>query len=115
MNAAVIVHIILYILTVVLGGLAIWYKSNAKLNQMVSALIAESENRYRDFTKAGGMKFEWVVTQLYAMIPAPVRPFVSEAMIRTLVQLTFDAVSSYAKSQLDQLVNKHEQTADMEE
>lgn len=113
MDTAKLVQVVLYLLTVALGGLALWYRSNAGINRRVSALIAEAENRYQDFTKAGGTKFEWVVTRLYELIPAVVRPFVPQTMIRTLVQATFDAIAGYAKLQLDRLAEKSKQTADM--
>ncbi len=113
MDTAKLVQVVLYLLTVALGGFALWYRSNAGINRRVSALIAEAENRYQDFTKAGGIKFEWVVTRLYELIPAAVRPFVPQTMIRTLVQATFDAIAGYAKLQLDRLAEKSKQTADM--
>lgn len=97
---------VLYIMALILGGLALWYKGNSKLNGKVAALITAAEAEYRDSVKAGGQKFEWVVDQLYRMIPAAIRPFVSRNLVDTVVQSTFNAVEGYAKLQLDKLADK---------
>lgn len=96
--------IIIYALLAILGGFMLYYKGNAKINGKVSELIARAENEYKSTFHAGEIKFEWVVSQLYALIPPVVRPFVPRSLISALVQTTFDAVQGYAKLQLDRLV-----------
>lgn len=41
MKASELIHALFYFIAVILGGLVLWYKSNAKLHQTVSSLIAE--------------------------------------------------------------------------
>lgn len=106
-----ILQYIIYGLGLLLGGLALWFKGNAKLTGKVAGLIADAEAAYKDATKAGGRKFEWVVDQLYSFIPAAVRPFVPRSTVEALVQTTFDAVQGYAKLQLDKLAERAEQGA----
>lgn len=115
MKASELIHALFYFIAVILGGLVLWYKSNAKLHQTVSSLIADAENQYKDLTRAGGIKFEWVVGQLYGLIPAVIRPFIPRTLVRTLVQAAFDAIAGYAKLQLDRLAEKGTLPADMEE
>ena len=98
-----IIRITIYILAVALGGLAVWYKGNAKISGMAARLIAQAEYEYKDLAKSGGVKNAWVIDQLYGLIPAPVRVFVPRSLVATLVQTTFDAMTGFAKLQLDQL------------
>lgn len=98
--------IICYGLLVLVGAVALWYKSNAKLNTKVAGLISAAEQEYADTTKAGLQKFEWVVSQLYNLIPAPVRPFIPRELIASVVQSTFDAIQGYAIQQLNRLADK---------
>lgn len=115
MKVSELIHVFLYFATVVLGGFALWYKSNVKLHQTVSFLIADAENQYKNLTGAGGIKFEWVVGQLYGLVPAVIRPFVPRTLVRTLVQAAFDAIAGYAQLQLDRLTEKGPLPGDMEE
>ena len=69
-------RIVIYICTLLFGGLALWYQGNAKVSGRVAALIQRAEVLYSDWTKAGGVKFEWVVGRLYDLLPLAVRPFV---------------------------------------
>ena len=91
------------VLMVLFGGLALWFRGNQVLAGRAATLIAEAEAVYKDVTKAGGAKFEWVVSSLYAALPAAIRPFVSRGLVESVVQATFDAVEGYAKLQLDKL------------
>ena len=103
MDMEMIIQIGSTVLMVVFGGLALWFRGNQKLSGMAAALIAEAEALYQDATKAGGEKFEWVVSSLYAALPAVIRPFVSRGLVESVVQATFDAVEGYAALQLDKL------------
>ena len=58
-------RIVIYICTLLFGGLALWYQGNAKVSGRVATLIQRAEVLYSDWTKAGGVKFEWVVGQLW--------------------------------------------------
>jgi hypothetical protein len=47
----------------------------------------------------GKEKFEMAVEQLKALVPMPLKPFITDASIRALVQVTFDSIENYAKKQ----------------
>lgn len=102
------VRIVIYVCTLVFGGLALWYQGNAKISGRVAALIRRAEELYSDLTKSGGVKFEWVVGQLYNLLPLAVRPFVPRKLIEQIVQTTFDAIEGYAKTQLDRLAGNNQ-------
>ena len=94
------------VIAIIFGGLALYFKSKVKLTEKVSGLIAEAEDTYKSYTKAGGMKFEWVVTRLYVYVPVWLRPLITQDVIGRIVQFVFDNVESYAKMQLDKLTDK---------
>ena len=86
-----------------LGAASIYYQTNTKLSCYVARLIDEAEHVYEDATKAGGKKFEWVVTTLYGMVPALLKPFITRQVLESLVQSTFDAMQHYAVTQIGRL------------
>lgn len=98
-------QIITTILTLVLGGLGLYFKYNKKLNTNVTDFINEAEETYKSWTKAGGLKFTTVVDKLHMLIPAPLRAIFTEKMIGELVQRVFNAMEEYAKKQLDKIVD----------
>lgn len=102
-------RIVIYICTLLFGGLALWYQGNAKVSGRVAALIQRAEVLYSDWTKAGGVKFEWVVGRLYDLLPLAVRPFVPRKLVEQIVQTTFDAIEGYARMQLDRLTGSSQE------
>lgn len=86
-----------------LGAASIYYQTNTKISCYVAKLIEEAENVYKDTAKAGGEKFEWVVTALYGMVPAMLKPFITRQVLESLVQSTFDAMQQYAATQIGRL------------
>lgn len=86
-----------------LGLAALYFKASGDLRAKTAALITEAEETYKDTAKAGGEKFAWVVDNLYALIPAPLRIIITRAMVERIVQSTFDAIAAYAKTQLDRI------------
>lgn len=86
-----------------LGAASIYYQTNTKISCYVARLIDEAERVYEDATKAGGEKFEWVVTALYSMVPALLKPFITRQVLESLVQSTFDAMQQYAATQIGRL------------
>ena len=103
MDYSVIVRYIVYLCVLIFGGLALWYQGNAKVSGRVAALIRRAEELYSDLANAGGVKFEWVVGQLYNLLPLAIRPFVPRSLVEQVVQTTFDAIEGYARMQLDKL------------
>lgn len=104
---------------VILGGAVVYFKSNPKLQSKAKEVeewvehlrgaavefIARAEREFVG-TKRGGEKFIWVVNGLYNMLPDTLKPFIGKDLIGSIVQSTFDVVESYAKVQLDRLVDK---------
>lgn len=103
MEVTVILGIIQVVLYIFLGGLAIWFKTNGKLNKAVDSLIDKAESEFTGF-KQGNEKFEAVVGWLYDLIPSVLKPFFPQKFIEVLVQNAFDQITSFAKKQLDKTV-----------
>ena len=101
-----LVSIILTALLVVGGFFISYFKTSAKLKEKAGGLIAEAENQYRDWTKAGGKKFTWVCDQLYNITPVWLKPLLTPSVIESIVQTAFDFIADYAEQQLDKTVGK---------
>ena len=106
MNVETIIEAAKVAVAIILGGFALYYKSKTALVEKTTGLIAQAEDTYKSYTKAGGMKFEWVVTRLYVYVPVWLRPLITKDVIGRIVQFVFDNVESYAKIQLDKLTDK---------
>lgn len=91
---------------VILGGFTLYFKSKAVLVEKVAGYITQAEIKYKEATKAGGQKFEWVIDHLYVYVPAWLRPLITREVISQIVQYVFDGVQAYAKLQLDRLTDK---------
>ena len=106
MEMNMILGILQVLIYVVLGGLSLYFRTNAKLNTHVAEYIDKAEEIFKDTAKAGGQKFTWVVENLYALIPYPMNLVFTKEMIGELVQKTFDQITSYTVKQLDKAVDK---------
>lgn len=104
MTPDMIIAIIRILIYIVLGGLALYFKTNTTLKSFVNDYIAEAEEMYKDVTKAGGQKHEYVVTKLYELIPTYMKPFFPKELVSAIVQNAFDAIEAYAKQGLDKAV-----------
>lgn len=105
MEFAVIMNILEILLYIILGGLALWFKTNSKLNNAVNGLIARAEEEFTGF-KQGNEKFQAVVNWLYELIPAFLKPFFPKKFVEALIQNAFEQSAAYAKQQLDKVVDK---------
>ena len=105
MEVTVILGIVQVVLYVLLGGLALWFKTNGKLNKMVDSLIDRAEEEFTGF-KQGNERFQAVVGWLYDLIPTVLKPFFPQKFIEALVQNTFDQIASFAKKQLDKAADE---------
>lgn len=108
-------EIIEVVIFVLLGGVSLYFKYNAKLNTKVNGLIDEAEATYKDVKNAGGEKNNYVIDKLYGFIPAPFKLLVSREMVATIVNNTFSAMESYAIKQADKVVNSLELDTDDED
>lgn len=105
MEFAVIMNILEILLYIILGGLALWFKTNSKLNNAVNGLIAKAEQEFTGF-KQGNERFQAVVNWLYELIPAFLKPFFPKKFVEALIQNAFEQSAAYAKQQLDKVVDK---------
>ncbi|MEG2175021.1 MAG: hypothetical protein RR135_06020 [Oscillospiraceae bacterium] len=101
-----VVELIKSIILVLLGFLALYFRTHALLSHQANTLITQAEKMYKDATKMGGTKFEWVVGELFNFIPAPLRIVVPRSAVEALVQVTFDAMAIYANTQLGKVISK---------
>ena len=113
--------IIVYILTVALGALSIYFKRSAAAQSKAAevenwiAVIKGSAAKYIvkaekmfEGTQRGGEKFEWAVESLYILLPVPIRAFITKEMIGDIIQGAFDAMADYATTQLDKALSNKE-------
>lgn len=105
MEMNVVINVIEIVLYIVLGGVAIWFKTNAKINKTVNGLIDKAEEEFTGF-KQGNEKFQAVTDWIYEIIPSPLKPFFPKKFIEALIQNAFEQSASYAKKQLDKVVDK---------
>ncbi len=122
MNLEMILNVVQTGAYIVLGGLAIWFKTSekaqkkakeiqetlAELGAQAIILIKQAEEDYKDLSNSGGQKFNQVVEQLYSLVPNGLNRIVDREMIEDLVQSTFDQIEEYVKLQLDKATEKIE-------
>lgn len=106
MDIELILRVVLMALTVIFGALSAYFCQNEKLRNMSVKYIAEAEEMYKDMTKAGGVKFNWVVETLHNLVPAPLKLFITKPLIEKIVQSTFDSIEQYAKMQIEKAIDK---------
>lgn len=81
-----------------------YFKTSTKFRSFVAQLIADAEVKYAKVEKAGKLKMNWVIEQIYAFIPAPFKLIFTEERLRTFVQEVFDKIAVYATMQCDRAV-----------
>lgn len=106
MDINMIISIAQIVVWVILGGLSLYFRTNARLKDVAGNYISEAESVYKDTVKAGGMKHEYVVEKLYAFVPIYMRPIFTVDVISQIVDKAFESIEEYGKQQLDKAVNK---------
>lgn len=106
MSTQTIIYIIEAAAYIIIGFVATYFSANATLRGKVVGFIDAAEALYTD-TKSGGQKFQYVIGQLYALLPAFLRPFIPQALLAAFVQGIFNQVDAYAKKQLDKTVGDY--------
>lgn len=119
MNMEQLLEIGRVLVTLILGGLTLYFKASVKAQtkgKQVQAAIAEvtakavifikeAEAEYKDTTDMGGEKFALVVARLHGLIPTQLQGIITEQMIADIVQQTFDEIEEYVQLQLDRVVD----------
>ena len=72
-----------------------YFYVKSKINAAVSGSINDAEKSEIN----GEAKKAEAVAQLSAIVPAVLKPFISEKMIDAIVQAAFDKIEAYAKKQ----------------
>lgn len=101
MTPDMIINILQIVAYVVLGGLALYFQTNTKLKSFANDYIAEAEKVYKDVTKAGGTKMNYVIDKLYELVPTYMKPFFPRELVHAIVQNAFDKIEDYTKLSLD--------------
>lgn len=108
------------IITLLVGGLALYFKFSTKAQTKAKQVqkvitditanaviyIRKAEENFSDTTNAGGKKFEQVVTKLYDLVPEGLNKIITKEMIEEIVQSTFNEIEEYAKLQFDETIDK---------
>lgn len=90
------------ILTIVFGVLALgatFLSYYLSIKAKVQEAAEDAINTAEELDKIGEEKMAIAVDQVYDLIPAAVKPFLSKATIEILVQATFDRMEEYALKQ----------------
>nr|WP_312579170.1 hypothetical protein [Sedimentibacter sp.] len=106
-DLGLIMQFVIPILAIILGAASAYYHENEKIRNVSIKYIAQAEDMYKDATKAGGQKFEWVVDSLYKVVPAPFKVLITKSIVEKIVQSTFDGLEEYAKLQLEKAINNY--------
>lgn len=106
MDMALIIETVKVVLFIIVGGVAIIFTSTtSKLPSKAMEFIAEAEREYTSYTKAGGIKFNYVTRKLYGWLPTWMRIFITEDMVRAIIQRVFDTIEGYAKVKLNKAMD----------
>ena len=123
MNIEQLLEILRIAVTLVCGGLALYFRVSAKaqtkgkqIQQAIAEVTAkavifikEAEEEFKDTTDMGGEKFSLVVARLHSLVPAQLQGIITEEIISNIVQSTFDEIEEYVKLQLDKTIESLEQ------
>lgn len=106
MDITLIIAILKWVAIIILGGLSLYISAKKEVTDKAKNAIVKAEDAYKDSTKAGGTKFKFAVDWIYSNLPATLKLFVSEDMISSIVQNTFDYMEEYAVTQLNKVTEK---------
>lgn len=106
MDIKTILEILGYILSIILGGVALYIKGKKTITDNAVKYINEAEEGYKNLVIAKGEKFDYVVDSIYGLIPKVVKPFITKELVAIIVQNVFDQMESYAVKQADKIVDK---------
>ena len=97
------------IIAMIVGGFAIsYFRTSSVFRGFIAELIADAEEQFSNVEKAGAEKMAWVIAQIYAFIPAWLKPFLTTEKIQAIVQAVFDNIKAFADIQVLKLKAKYE-------
>lgn len=103
MNSVDIIEAVKYIAILILGAASVYYQSNARLREISSKYIATAQVLYKDKEQ----RLDWVVNEIYGIVPAAIRPFLTKVRVKAIMQSVFDGSKAYREAwqkSLDQAV-----------
>ena len=92
-----ILSIVMTILTVISTILGYYFNIKQKLQDAVNGKINEVEGNLSN----GKEKMDYVVNELYKLVPIPYRSIFNKSFIEKLVQKAFDKIEDYAEKQVN--------------
>ena len=95
MNWELILTIVSSVITVAAAILGYYQHIKKRLEEEALNAI----NKAEETDKIGAEKMQDAIKMVYDMIPAVVRPFISEKMVELVIQSVFDKVEDYARKQ----------------
>ena len=91
MSGINIYSIVMTVLMVIFGFLCSYIKTKTNLINKAGDFINKAEEDYKDVSKAGNLKFEYVLNALYDnVVPTPLKMFISKQMVSDIIQKVFD-------------------------
>lgn len=104
MNTAEIISLVLGIVGFITTCLSYYFAIRYKIKSSCEDAINNAE----DSGESAEGKLELAVEQVYAIIPAIVKPIFTKAIVRQMVQATFDKIKAFAEKEKekDKLKNK---------
>lgn len=104
MTTAQIIDIVLGVVAVLVSFVGYYFYIRAKINKAATDAVNDAEEP----DKIGAEKLAAAVDQVYALVPAILKPILNKALIEQLIQEAFNKIEEYAKKQLAKKGEKKE-------
>ena len=98
--------IIVTIGLVVLGFITSYIKTKSNVLSKITGFISKAEAVYKNVTGKGCEKHELVINWCWALVPVPLKPFITRDFIAHTIDTIFDEVKDYSEMQLDKIADK---------
>lgn len=108
MTVGEILSIVFAVLTVVGGFVSYYFYIRNKLQKQIAAEIEGAE----DADSIGEEKMAQVVSALKQLVPAILKPFITDNLIESLVQAAFNSIEAYAKKQIEKKSTTEQEASD---
>lgn len=96
-----IITILLGILAVVVSFLSYYFYIKGKLYKAAEGAINDAEpDEDPEDEKISAQKLDAATDQVYALIPAILKPIIKRDVVKGIVQAAFDRIEAYAKKQV---------------
>ena len=96
MSVAQIINIVLAVLSVAATFVGYYFYIRGKAYKAAQDAVDQAEQD----DKTGEEKLAAAVEQVYALIPAVLKPIISREIVKGIVQAAFEKIESYAKKQV---------------